>query len=143
MPYPEQLVAPMRQEAASIGCTELKTAAEVEAAMKQAGTSLFFINSVCGCAAGMARPGLKLALEHAEVKPDHLYTVFAGNDAEATAAVRSRFVGVPPSSPAFGLVQDGELVEMVQRLDIEGHSAQQVALKLVEAFHANCRKADG
>ena len=138
MPYPEQIVEPMRQEAVAAGCTELKTADEVENAVSQSGTSLFFINSVCGCAAGMARPGLAHALQTADVKPDNAYTVFAGNDIEAVNAVRASFVGMPPSSPCMGLLKDGQLVSMIHRLDIEGHSAQQVSDRLKEIFSEHC-----
>ena len=136
--YPEEIVAPMRQELVDAGFTELKSAADVDEAVGKGGTALFVVNSVCGCAAGMARPGVRLALEHADKKPDHLFTVFAGNDGEATDAVRSTFTGYPPSSPCMGLLKDGQLVSMVQRMDIEGFSAQDVAAKLVDAFNDNC-----
>ena len=136
--YPEEIVGPMRQELADIGFAELKQSSDVDDAVGKPGTSLFVVNSVCGCAAGMARPGVKLALDHAEKKPDQLYTVFAGNDAEATDAVRSSFAGYPPSSPCMGLLKDGQIVTMIQRMDIEGFSAQEVAVKLVDAFNAHC-----
>lgn len=142
MPYPEELIKPMRDEAVEAGCEELRTAEDVEKAMGLPGTSLVFINSVCGCAAAMARPGLKLALEHAEVKPDHVYTAFAGNDTGAVAAAREHFAGYPPSSPCMGLLRDGHIVAMVERMDIEGHSAQEVAMSLIEAFHEHCRPAE-
>ena len=138
--YPEAIVAPMRQECTSMGFSELKSAAEVDQQIKELkGTALVFVNSVCGCAAGMARPGIKLALTHAQAKPIKLFTVFAGNDAEATAAVRRQFVGYPPSSPSMGLMKDGHLVAMIQRSDIEGHSAQEVALQLLEVFNEHCQ----
>ena len=139
MPYPEHLVEPMRQEAVAAGCEELRSAEDVEAAISKGGTSLFFINSVCGCAAGMARPGLAHALKTSDIKPDNAYTVFAGNDIDAVNAVRASFVGMPPSSPCMGLLKDGQLVSMVHRLDIEGHSAQQVSDKLKEIFQDNCQ----
>ena len=138
MPYPEELVAPMRQEAVTAGCQELRTGEEVENAVAQTGTSLFFINSVCGCAAGMARPGLADALQTADPKPDNAYTVFAGNDVDAVNAVRESFVGMPPSSPCMGLLKDGQLVSIIHRLDIEGHSAQQVSDKLKGIFAEHC-----
>ncbi len=137
--YPEELIAPMRQEAVDIGCKELRSAEAVDEALKESkGTALVLINSVCGCAAANARPGLKLAIEHAEKKPDHLYTVFAANDKEATEQVRSYFIGYPPSSPCFGLLKDGELAALVPRTEIEGFSAQQVAMKLIEACNTHC-----
>lgn len=137
--YPEEIVAPMRQETVDIGFTELRTAEAVKEALDDAtGTALVFVNSVCGCAAGNARPGLALALAHGEKKPDHLYTVFAGNDGEATNAARSYFAGYRPSSPSMGLLKDGKLVAMLERMDIEGHSAQQVAMALIEAFNEHC-----
>jgi putative YphP/YqiW family bacilliredoxin len=127
MPYPEEMVAPMRAELTSIGVQELMTAAEVETAMAdKTGTSLFFINSVCGCAAGSARPGLAIALQ-GEVKPDNVYTVFAGQEADATAEVRKNILGFPPSSPSAALFKDGQLVSMVERHQIQGYSAEQVA----------------
>lgn len=141
--YPEEIVAPMRQEAVAMGCQELRTGAAVDAALKDSqGTALVFINSVCGCAAGTARPGLQLALYHADVKPSKVYTVFAGNDVEAVAKVRSSyFVGMPPSSPCMGLLRDGHLVAMVHRHDIEGSSAQEVAQQLIAIFQQHCTPA--
>ncbi|MCH2174838.1 MAG: BrxA/BrxB family bacilliredoxin [Lentisphaeria bacterium] len=137
--YPEELIAPMRQEAVQAGCEELKTSEEVQDALDDLeGTALVFINSVCGCAAGMARPGLAFALKNAPKKPTHAFTVFAGNDREAAATAREYFTGYPPSSPCMGLIKDGEIVAMVQRLDIEGHSAEQVAQKLTDIFNEYC-----
>ena len=127
MPYPEEMVTPMRKELTSIGVEELKTAGDVDAAMAdKTGTALYFINSVCGCAAGSARPGLAMALQ-GEQKPDRLYTVFAGQDAEATAEVRKHLHGFPPSSPSAALFKDGHLVSMIERHQIQGYSAEQVA----------------
>ena len=127
MPYPEEMVAPMRAELTSIGVQELMTAAEVETAMaNKTGTALFFINSVCGCAAGSARPGLAIALK-GDVKPDNVYTVFAGQEADATAEVRKNILGFPPSSPSAALFKDGQLVSMIERHQIQGNSAEQVA----------------
>ncbi len=137
--YPEEIVAPMRQEAVDIGCRELTSAADVQEALGSSrGTSLVLVNSVCGCAAANARPGLRLALEHGDRKPDHLFTVFAGQDTEATQAAREYFTGYRPSSPAMGLLRDGKLVAFLERMDIEGYSAQEVAMKLIEAFNEHC-----
>ena len=137
--YPEELVAPMRKEVVDIGFEELRNAEDVDKALSGLkGTALVFVNSVCGCAAGMARPGLAMALRQSETKPDFLYTVFAGNDAEATAAARSHFHGYPPSSPSMGLLKDGQVAAMIQRMDVEGHSAEEVASVLTEAFQAHC-----
>lgn len=136
--YDPTMVQPMREELTSIGFKELKTAAEVDDAMQNAkGTSFLFVNSVCGCAAGQARPGIALALT-SDIKPDNLFTVFAGQDAEATAQARSYILGIPPSSPAMALFKDGELVTMIERHQIENHSAEQVAGRLMEAFKAHC-----
>ncbi len=137
--YPEHLVAPMRQEVVELGFEELRTAEQARDALTaREGTALVFVNSVCGCAAGMARPGLALALKHGGAVPDRLYTVFAGNDADATQTARSFFTGYAPSSPCMGLLKDGKLAAIIQRLDIEGHNAQQVADQLVQAFEAHC-----
>jgi putative YphP/YqiW family bacilliredoxin len=138
MPYPEMLVAPMREELTKIGVTELRTADEVDAFMAEtAGTALVLVNSVCGCAAGMARPGLRMALENG-VKPDRVATVFAGQDLEATAKARSYFADVPPSSPSVALFKDGELVHFVPRHRIEGRDAGSVADDLKAAFAEHC-----
>lgn len=138
MLYDPTLVQPMRDELTSIGFKELRTAEEVEEALKSAkGTSLVLVNSVCGCAAGMARPGAALALTNTIV-PDNLFTVFAGQDAEATARARSHMLGYPPSSPSMALFKDGELVEMIERYQIENHSAEQVASALVNIFQKHC-----
>jgi len=141
--YPEELITPMRKETVDMGFAELKTSEDVQKALSDnKGTSLVFINSVCGCAAGMARPGIALALKNAEQKPDNLYTVFAGNDAEATAAARAHFHGYPPSSPAMGLLKDGKVAAMIQRLDIQGDTADQVSDKLIKAFNEHCVKTN-
>jgi putative YphP/YqiW family bacilliredoxin len=134
MPYPEEMVAPMRAELTSIGVEELKTATAVESAMAdKSGTALYFINSVCGCAAGSARPGLAMALQ-GDAKPDHVYTVFAGQDADATAEVRKSILGFPPSSPSAALFKDGQLVSMIERHQIQGNSAEQVAGMFSQVF---------
>lgn len=139
MPYPEQLCAPMRRELTSIGFEELKDAAEVDAKLPTAaGSTLLVMNSVCGCAAGAARPGVRLAVERAENKPDHLMTVFAGQDVEAVAQARKYLVPYPPSSPCIALFKDGKLVHMVERHHIEGHSAEMIAENLMAAFDEYC-----
>lgn len=137
MNYPEEFVAPMRQELTDIGIQELKTPEEVDQALSQKGTSLVVINSVCGCAAGNARPAVNLALQH-KIKPNHLYTVFAGQEKEATQQVRKFLMPYPPSSPAIALLKDGKLVEMIERHQIEGKPAELIAQALVVAFDKNC-----
>jgi putative YphP/YqiW family bacilliredoxin len=138
MPYPEELVAPMRAELTSIGIQELRDAAEVEAFLdRKSGSSLVVVNSVCGCAAGGARPGVAMALQH-ENTPDRSATVFAGQDVEAVAAVRAALDGIPPSSPCIALFKHGELVHFVPRHMIEGRDAQQIAFDLVTAFDEHC-----
>lgn len=141
MPYHEPLVAPMRGEVTRLGVQELKSVAEVDSALGPGeGTVLVFVNSVCGCAAGAARPGLSLALQHA-VKPRHLYTVFAGQDLEATARARSYFAEYQPSSPSIALLRDGEVVHFVHRHMIEGRGPQAIAADLVAAFEKHCTQA--
>jgi putative YphP/YqiW family bacilliredoxin len=132
--YPEPLVAPMRAELTSIGVTELKTPEDVANALENtAGTTLLVINSVCGCAAGSARPAVKLALQHSK-KPDHIVTVFAGVDKEAVSKARSYLLPFPPSSPSMALLKDGKLVHMIERHHIEGRMAEQIADNLKGAF---------
>ena len=139
MPYPEEMVAPMRAEMVQMGVTELRTASDVDQAMADtSGTSLYFVNSVCGCAAGSARPGLGVALRDSTAKPDRLYTVFAGQDGEATEAVRQRIVGFPPSSPSIAMFKDGELVAMVERHHIQGRSADELGEALTGTFTKFC-----
>ncbi len=134
MPYSEMMVAPMRAELSSIGFEELRTAEDVERFMEnREGTALLVLNSVCGCAAGQARPGVRQALE-GPVKPDRLGTVFAGQDVEATAQARSYFADIPPSSPSMALLKDGEVVYFVPRHRIESRSAEDVAADLTGAF---------
>lgn len=137
--YPEELVAPMRTELTHVGFDELKTAQDVENHLKDhKGTSLIVINSVCGCAAGTARPGVISGLNLSNKKPDHLTTVFAGVDKEATAKVREYTMPFPPSSPSIALFKDGELVHFVERHHIEGRSAEMIANHLVEVFKEFC-----
>ena len=138
MMYDERFVTPMRQELTRLGVEELRTPDEVDASLKGTpGTTLVVVNSVCGCAARNARPAVATALRHA-VKPDHLTTVFAGQDVEATAKARAYFTGYPPSSPSIGLLKDGEIVFMLERWQIEGRPADEIAHDLVNAFNRYC-----
>src|SRR4051812_7668710 len=136
--YPEQLVAPMRTDLTSAGFTELKSSQEVENYLKNKGTTLLVINSVCGCAAGAARPGVKWALQNSGKRPDNLSTVFAGVDKEAVNKAREFTLPYPPSSPAIALFKDGELVHFVERHHIEGRNAQMIGAHLVEVFDEYC-----
>lgn len=134
MPYSPLLVKPMREELTSIGVEELLTADQVDKWMNdKTGTAMLVINSVCGCAAGMARPGVRMALE-GEVRPDRVATVFAGQDLEATARARAHFAEIPPSSPSIAFFKEGELVYFLPRHRIEGRSATQVAADLSNAI---------
>lgn len=134
MPYNPALVAPMRQEMVSMGARELTSAADVDAALgDQQGSMLVFVNSVCGCAAGNARPALRLALQHG-VKPGQVVTVFAGQDVDATSRARQYFAEFQPSSPSMALLKDGEVVHFVHRHQIEGRSPQAIAADLTAAF---------
>ncbi len=137
--YPPQLVAPMKAELTDAGFQDLTTAADVDNFVQNAkGISLVVVNSVCGCAAGAARPGVKAALEHSDLKPDNLATVFAGVDQEATAKMREYLLPYPPSSPSIAIFRDDELVHFVERHHIEGRSAQMIAQHLVMAFEEFC-----
>jgi putative YphP/YqiW family bacilliredoxin len=137
--YPEQLVAPMRVDLTSAGFAELKTAEEVDKQLKEnKGTTLLVINSVCGCAAGAARPGIKWALQQATKRPNTLATVFAGVDKEAVSKAREYTLPYPPSSPAIALFKDGELVHFVERHHIEGRNAQMIGQHLLEVFDEYC-----
>jgi putative YphP/YqiW family bacilliredoxin len=137
VPYDPRLVEPMRRDLTSAGVEELLTAADVDAFMRRPGTKLVVINSVCGCAAGMARPGVKLALQHGH-RPKHVGTVFAGQDLDATAKARSYIQGVPPSSPSLALFDGERLLHFLPRHAIEGRDAQSVAFELVSAFDQHC-----
>lgn len=138
MPYPEAFIAPMRAELTQLGVEELRTADDVDAAVRgTSGTLLLVVNSICGCAAGKARPGVALALQHPR-RPDRVATVFAGADVEATDRARGYFTGYQPSSPSIGLLRDGRLVFMVERRQIENQSAEQVAATLTAAFDRFC-----
>jgi len=133
----------MREDLTSVGFQELTTAADVDAALtNQQGTMLVVVNSVCGCAAGAARPGVKAALAASTVKPDQLVTVFAGGDVDATARMREYLLPYPPSSPAIGIFKDGELVHFIERHHIEGRSAQMIAQHLEMALEEFCTPAN-
>ncbi|MBZ5671760.1 MAG: BrxA/BrxB family bacilliredoxin [Acidobacteriia bacterium] len=136
--YPEEFVQPMREELTRVGFRELRTAAAVDALLgKTPGTVLMVVNSICGCAAGRARPAVALALEH-KARPDVLATVFAGQDADATSQARSYFAGYAPSSPSIALLRDGKLVFMLERKDIEGRDPYAIAEDLTRAFDRFC-----
>jgi putative YphP/YqiW family bacilliredoxin len=138
MMYDEEMIAPMRSELTELGIKETRTAAEVDKYLADSkGTTLVVVNSVCGCAAANARPAVSVAMRHAKL-PQNAITVFAGNDAEATARARSYLVGYPPSSPAIGLVKDGEVVFMLERHNIAGRSAEDIGQELKEAFDQFC-----
>ena len=140
MPYPEIMIHGMRQELAQLGIEETKTPEAVKDAVENTdGTVMVIVNSVCGCAAGKARPGIAMALQN-KTLPDRIVTVFAGGDIEATDHARSYFKGYPPSSPSVGLMRDGELVFMLQRHQIEGRDAPQIASELTAAFDRYCTK---
>ncbi len=149
MTYPEFFVAPMRQELTSLGVRELRTVADVDAVLgrqntqpgdQQGPTVMVVVNSVCGCAAGKARPGVAMALQH-QTKPDVVATVFAGADVEATERARSYFAGYPPSSPSIALMRDGKLLWMLERRNIENQSADMIAQNLTDAFDKYCAPA--
>lgn len=134
MPYHETMIAPMREEVTRLGVKELRSIAEVDAALGPGeGTALIFVNSVCGCAAGMARPALAMALQHA-ARPEQLYSVFAGQDLDATARARSYFADYQPSSPSVAILKDGEVVHFVHRHMIEGRHPEAIAAELVAVF---------
>lgn len=138
MMYDEELVAPMRSELTELGIKETRTAAEVDKYLANPeGTTMVVVNSVCGCAAANARPAVSVAMQNAKL-PRNAITVFAGNDAEATARARSYLVGYPPSSPAIGLLKDGEVVFMLERHNIAGRSAEDIGQELKEAFDQFC-----
>lgn len=136
--YPEEIVIPMKEELTENGFTEMVTASEVESQLKQQGTTLVMINSVCGCSAGTARPGVLMAVTNASKKPDHLVTSFAGFDTEAVKKLRENLLPYPPSSPAVALFKDGQLVHIIERHQIEGRSAQMIAHNLINAFEQYC-----
>jgi putative YphP/YqiW family bacilliredoxin len=133
--YDPVMVQPMRDEVIRLGMKEMRTAAEVESELGAPGTAFVFINSVCGCAAGGARPALKLALANTK-KPERITTAFAGNDVEAVAKARSYFTGFPPSSPQFAIIKDGKLAWIMERWQIEGRAPESIAADLVKVFDA-------
>lgn len=138
MPYPEIMIRPMREELTRLGVKEMHTPEDVDATLRNAkGTVMVVVNSICGCAAGRARPGVALALQH-DVRPDTVATVFAGADIEATEKARGYFTGYRPSSPSIGLLKDGQLVFMLERYQIEGRDAEQIAAELTQAFDTFC-----
>jgi len=137
MPYPEQFIAPMRAELTRLGLQEWRSASDVDAAVATPGTVMVVVNSVCGCAAGKARPGIAIALQH-DKRPDVLGTVFAGADIDATARAREHLLPYPPSSPSVALLRDGKVVYMLERRDIEGRDAGSIAMLLRRAFDEHC-----
>jgi putative YphP/YqiW family bacilliredoxin len=138
MPYPEEVIRPMREELTRLGVQELRTPEAVDEALKNStGTVMVVVNSICGCAAGKARPGIAMALQN-ETRPDKVATVFAGGDIEATERARSYFTGYGPSSPSIGLLKDGQLVYMMERFQIEGRGPEQIAAELRQAFEQHC-----
>jgi putative YphP/YqiW family bacilliredoxin len=139
--YPELMVIPMREELVRAGIKETRTAEEVDAALAEPGTTLVVVNSICGCAAGKARPGIRVALANTANPPDHKITVFAGQDREATERARSYFEGYAPSSPSVAILRDGKLVYLLQRSSIEQSTAQDIAAELMRAFDTYCAKA--
>jgi putative YphP/YqiW family bacilliredoxin len=136
--YPEEIVIPMKEELTENGFSELKTPEEVIHQLESKGTTLVMINSVCGCSAGTARPGVLMAVHNTKKKPDHLTTSFAGFDVDAIRTLRERLLPYPPSSPAVALFKDGQLVHMIERHHIEGRSAQMIAHNLIAAFDEYC-----
>lgn len=136
--YPTEMIMPMKAEMTDNGFSELLTPEQVDESLKQSGTTLLFINSVCGCSAGTARPGVIMAVKNAAKKPTHLTTSFAGYDTDAVRQARTYLLPYPPSSPSIALLKDGKLVHMLERHHIEGHSAQMIAANLAEAFEQYC-----
>jgi len=137
MPYPEPFIAPMRAELTRVGARELRTVDDVDAAVRESGTVMIVVNSVCGCAAGKARPGIAIALQHAK-RPDVVATVFAGADLDATERARQYMLPYPPSSPSVGLLRDGKLIYMLERRQIESRDAGAIAAMLTAAFDEHC-----
>lgn len=136
--YPEEIVVPMKEELTENGFSELLSPVDVENQLKQEGTTLVMINSVCGCSAGTARPGVLMAVANATKKPDHLTTSFAGFDTAAINKLRENLLPYPPSSPAIALFKNGQLVHFIERHQIEGRSAQMIAHNLIAAFDQHC-----
>ena len=142
MPYSELMIRPMREELTRIGVEELRTPDDVQKTIEDSkGTVMVVVNSICGCAAGKARPGIARALQHS-VRPDKVATVFAGADIEATEKARSYFTGYEPSSPSIAILKNGQIVYMMERRQIEGRDSSQVANELIQAFDQHCAKAE-
>ncbi len=143
MPYPEIMIHGMRQELAQLGIEETKTPEAVKDAVENTeGTLMVVVNSVCGCAAGGVRPGIAMALQNSEAKPDKAITVFAGADIDATEVARDYFEGYQPSSPSIGILKDGKLVQMFERRDLEGRHPMMIAQALIDAFNTHCTKTE-
>lgn len=140
--YPEEIVLPMKEELTENGFTELLSSAEVEAQLAKEGTTLVMINSVCGCSAGTARPGVLMAVANSVTKPDYLTTSFAGFDIEAIKALRQHLLPYPPSSPSIALFKNGQLIHFIERHQIEGRPAQVIARNLIGAFEQYCSTSD-
>ena len=138
--YPEEIVIPMKEELTDHGFSELLSASDVEAQLAKGGTTLVMVNSVCGCSAGTARPGVLMAVANSPIKPDHLTTSFAGFDIEAVKTLRQHLLPYPPSSPAIALFKDGQLVHFIERHQIEGRPAPVIAHNLISAFEQHCKK---
>ncbi len=140
--HPEIMVIPMREELTRVGVVELRTPGEVDRALQgPSGTAMVIVNSVCGCAAGRMRPAVRAALQHS-VRPERIFSVFAGQDVAATERARSYFTGYPPSSPSIALLRDGQLIHMMQRSDIEHREAADIAAELTRVFDQHCAKAE-
>lgn len=135
--YPEIMCIPMREELTRLGIAELRTPEQVDPALKAGGTTMVVVNSICGCAAGRMRPAVRIAMQNS-ARPDHAYSVFAGQDTEATERARSYFTGYPPSSPSIAILRDGQLVYMMPRRDIESREAPAIAADLKAAFDRLC-----
>jgi putative YphP/YqiW family bacilliredoxin len=138
--YPELMLIPMREELTKAGVIEARSSEEVDAALAKPGTTMLVVNSICGCAAGKMRPGVRLALQHT-TKPDHVISVFAGQDRDATDRARGYFQGHPPTSPAIAILRDGQLIYLMQRSAIETSTAPAIAQELARAFDSYCAKA--
>ena len=136
--YPEEIVSPMKEELTDNGFSELLTPTDVEAQLKRSGTTLVMVNSVCGCSAGSARPGVLMAVANSSKRPDYLTTSFAGFDVDAVKQARSYLMPYPPSSPSIVLLKDGKVVHMIERHSIEGRPAQMIAANLIQAFETYC-----
>jgi len=136
--YPSEIVIPMKEELTENGFNEMKTPIEVDEQLNQPGTTLVMINSVCGCSAGSARPGVLMAVTNSDKKPDHLTTSFAGYDIDAVRKLREHLLPYPPSSPSIALFKDGQLVHFIERHQIEGRPAQMIAHNLISAFNQYC-----